>query len=308
MAITPVVQIGGGYNSTFNLSNFNFLAFNATSNVEFLEVEFVENVIANIETGYDYRTNISYSETVKMSVAGNATRFIAVLMEEAVDSISAKAVMLLQGFTATEVVESEIIGHIIISLKINYAENITADIDGRGSYTLGMEYAENVSSTPITAIMFLQGFTDSENVTADCYLTDHVNLKQTYSENVSANVGISQDVDIKVTFEENITGNIFLSQEVKIVDISMNELVTASVSVDVIEEKICYLDIVLAPGQKLVIDADTYNVYLDEENVVWAQRGEWLDELSRNTVRIDVIAASGTPNIKASILYTERYL
>lgn len=308
MAITPVVQIGGGHNSTFNLSNFNFLAFNATSNVEFLEVEFVENVIANIETGYEYRTNISYSENVDMSVDGDAARFIAVLMEEEIDSIPVTAITFIQGFEASEKVDAVIVGHIIISLKVNYEETIDAVADGRGSYDLGAEYAENVNSTPITAIMLLQGFEITENITADCYLTDDVNLKETYSENVLADFGISQDVNIAVEFIENITGDLYLSQDVAVYDLSMNELVTASVSVDVIEERICYLDIVLEPGHKLVIDADTYNVYLDEENAVWVQRGEWLDELSRNTVRIDVIAASGTPNIKASILYTERYL
>lgn len=306
--MNPVVQIGGGHNSTYNLSNFNFLAFNATSNVEFIEVEFVENITCNLAMGYEYRTNVAYTEKIDMSVDGNAAIFITATITETVDATSVTAINFLQGFTALEEIKNESIGYIIISLKVNFEEKITADVDGLGTYSLDTIYAENVDCAPITAIMLLAGFTNTEIVTADCYLTDDVNLKTAYEEVVTKDTSISQDVNLSVEFTENITGDLYITQDIVLSEVPLNELVTASVSVENIEESICYLDITLAPGQRLIIDSDQYNVYLDNENAVWIQRGDWIDELSRNTVNMEIIAASGTQNIQASILYTERFL
>lgn len=79
---------------------------------------------------------------------------------------------------------------------------------------------------------------------------------------------------------------------------------------DVLSQEIltCILTCSLAPGQTMVIDAGTYNVWIDGENAVNKHSGDWLDELNRNTQNITINAASGRNYLSATILYTERYL
>ena len=58
----------------------------------------------------------------------------------------------------------------------------------------------------------------------------------------------------------------------------------------------------------MIIDANTYNVWIDQQNAVYVHSGDWLDELNRETQDFVITAASGAGNLEASILYTERYL
>lgn len=86
------------------------------------------------------------------------------------------------------------------------------------------------------------------------------------------------------------------------------ELVSTVLSVESVQEFVCMLNVTLKPGQRLIIDADNYNVTIDGEDAIDCHTGEWLDALNRNTTGISIQAASGGRNLSASILYTERYL
>ena len=65
---------------------------------------------------------------------------------------------------------------------------------------------------------------------------------------------------------------------------------------------------VLKPGERLVIDANNYNVLLNGQNAIWYQADDWLDDMNRNTISIDITASAGVSNLSATILYTELYL
>ena len=86
------------------------------------------------------------------------------------------------------------------------------------------------------------------------------------------------------------------------------ELVSSSVNLEAVDIYVCELNLTLKPGQKLVVDANNYNILLDGENAIWAQNGAWIDELMRETTSISITASSGVSNLSATILYTERYL
>ena len=90
------------------------------------------------------------------------------------------------------------------------------------------------------------------------------------------------------------------------------ELVSQVATAITVEEILCLINTTLQPGQKLIIDAGTYNVLIDGENAIYTQQGEWLDELNRNTMSITITAKNANKptlkNLSASILYTERYL
>lgn len=92
------------------------------------------------------------------------------------------------------------------------------------------------------------------------------------------------------------------------VEVEALDLIDAVCDVLSLETKICVLTVTLRPGQTMIIDANTYNVWIDQQNAVYVHSGDWLDELDRNTQSFVINAASGVNNLQASILYTERYL
>lgn len=109
-------------------------------------------------------------------------------------------------------------------------------------------------------------------------------------------------------------------------DAEANEFVIGVSSAITVDETACYLNLTLWPDERLIIDANNYNVYLvkkdkntDEyrmdrvpvgitKNMIAAHSGEWLDELDRNAQLIFFTASSGVKELSASILYTERWL
>ena len=70
--------------------------------------------------------------------------------------------------------------------------------------------------------------------------------------------------------------------------------------------KTCTINIDLAPGETLVIDSDTYNVWKGNTNVTEAHSGDWIDGLTRETDEVDVQPNTGS--LSSEIQYTERWL
>ena len=88
----------------------------------------------------------------------------------------------------------------------------------------------------------------------------------------------------------------------------MYELVSASATLESVDLHVCELNVTLQPGQRMIVDAINYNVWIDGQNANWVQAGEWIDELTRETSSISITASAGVANLSASILTTERYL
>jgi len=96
-------------------------------------------------------------------------------------------------------------------------------------------------------------------------------------------------------------------------DVEGNELVSQVASGIYVEEIACLLNLTLNPGERLIVDAGNYNVYILDQynnmtNMIHTQQGEWLDELTRDALSVSITAAAGGANLSASILYTERWL
>lgn len=86
------------------------------------------------------------------------------------------------------------------------------------------------------------------------------------------------------------------------------EIIDGNLSVEAYDEYICNLsDITLRPGDVLVIDSGNYDIWLNKENAIYYQSGDWIDEVSRLTRTIKIIA-DYPGNLSATVLYTERYL
>lgn len=86
------------------------------------------------------------------------------------------------------------------------------------------------------------------------------------------------------------------------------ELVSAVTSVEAIDEIVCTLNVTVKPGERLIMNSDTYLVLLNGENVIEVHEGEWFDKLTRQTVGYSIKANAGQESLTARVMYTEKYL
>lgn len=223
----------------------------------------------------------------------------------------------------------DVTGGMYRTIKATGLEKVDALIGSALIYHLlviGNELVEKKTATGIQALAIAgsgteeiaEGVTDgllyvnpkpvfNEDITGDVAIGAMIAFPLEFAENVNHSVVLGADIAISAVLEEEITHSVILGADIRLQPEGF-ELVTGNATSEAIETKICVLDITLKPGQRLVIDADNYNVLLNGENAIWVQSGDWIDELIRSTTEIKIDAASGAGNITASILYTERFL
>ena len=149
--------------------------------------------------------------------------------------------------------------------------------------------------------------TIEETITGTAAVTSVDSFAVTGLEEISSTSILSETAHLSVTGLETVTADVLPTPNV-FLTASGFEYVAVTASLEALDVKIAVLEVTLHPGQKLVIDSGNYTVLLDGENYIEAHSGDWLDELTRETVEISIGAASGAGNLSASILYTERYL
>lgn len=146
-----------------------------------------------------------------------------------------------------------------------------------------------------------------ETISDEVKLGAEIGIPVNFTETISKNIVLGADIAIIAALEETVTPAIILGADIAIPTEGF-ELVSADATSEAIETNVCILNITLKPGDRLIIDANNYNVLLNGNNAIWVQSGDWIDELIRNTTEIKIDAAAGVGNINASIMYTERYL
>lgn len=304
-----VYGFGVGFNSGFNKGRFNLIPFNISSGVGWIEVEGVETITSHIIHDIVIMFEFVMNEKIDLEIAeGSENQFVdASGIEEITQSVF-RAVTFIAGTSGEEFVNSQVVGHQIQFLYVNFSENVTQTTNIVGVTYVSTTGSEEINHAVIRAVTFLKGVTGNEAITQQIGISDDVKLKATLSEIVSSSAVISQAVNFRDLRGSEIVDALgTISQNVKL-DVEGLELVSVTANVDATEEKTCILTITMKPGQRLIIDANTYNVWLDGENVVYIQSGDWIDELNRNTLELAILAASGSNNLNARIVYQERYL
>ena len=187
--------------------------------------------------------------------------------------------------------------------------NIQNIIAGNGIY-IASSLSETVSEqvTSAESSLVLPPLSASEIITCAVNVVSEVMPPVSCEENVAIVEGIaSANIYISAQGKEILSGEAVTDKE-KYLIVSGYEFVNSSATLEAVDIYVCELNVTLKPGERIVIDAENYNVLLDNENYIWAQSGEWIDELSRETTSISVTAMDGVANLEASILYKERYL
>ena len=198
-------------------------------------------------------------------------------------------------------------------LNTIYNERVDKQVDGLICKYITSEGTETVGEivSDMIAVIWMQT-TYTETVEAEAEPSAEVFLTTSYTEQVSGDIHLGQDVYLDAQYEENVSTDTHLGLNLYL-ETEGYELISESASLVAIDEKFCYIGtaekpFTLKPGERLVIDAGTYNLLRNGANIIECHSGEWLDGMNRNTLNIDITASSGVANLSATILYTELFL
>lgn len=198
-------------------------------------------------------------------------------------------------------------------LNTIYNERVDKQVDGlicKYITSEGIETVDEIVSDMIAVIWMQTSYT--ETVDTEVEPSAEVYLTTINTEQVNNNTYLSQDIYLNTQYEESVSNSAHLGLNLYL-ETEGYELISESASLVAIDEKFCYIGtagkpFTLKPGERLVIDAGTYNLLLNGANIIEYHSGEWLDSMNRNTLNIDITASSGLSNLSATILYTELYL
>lgn len=222
------------------------------------------------------------------NISGDKVRYIKAIGTESIDvAIGSSLEIFLRG-----------IGNERVNTSLQGAP--TKFISAKGSATVGELVAKGQPTVLLYPVF-------NEVLSAELHGDAIITPPTVGTENVECSIALDAENYLTAFGEEVVTADTHLSADIFLTGEGF-ELVAESASLEIIDTKTCVLTTTLRPGQKIIIDADSYTVLLDGENAIEIQSGDWIDELDRSTTDIAIKAASGVGNLTTSIIYTERYL
>ena len=219
----------------------------------------------------------------------------------------------------SKVIKTRIYGYETISASIGTAlqvftrvigyERVNETASGEMAYPtrlIGRETIQEGVTTGFLSVVSRLSFW--EEITSDLLqIAADVNPPIIGAEDVTGELAVGADISPALVGLEEITADIILGADIASAPEGF-ELISASANLEAVDMKTTVLTVTLKPGERLIVDASSYNVLLNGENAVDIHSGDWIDELNRETQSIVISAAAGVANLSASILYTERYL
>ena len=232
--------------------------------------------------------NLTPFNLTPFNVKAEKVRYLSVSFSEEIDAVIGSALNFYPTAIGNERVDETIAIEKGMFISADGTETISEEvIEGQQTVILFPHFSEEVTEEISLSAEIMPFVTGNELV--NCSGAIGANFYAT----AEGNEDIDADTSLGANFYTTADGY---------------ELVSESASLENIETKTCVLTLTLKPSQVLIIDANTYNVLLDNQNAIEVQSGDWIDELNKNTTDISITAASGVANISATILYTERYL
>ena len=210
--------------------------------------------------------------------------------------------------TGNEYISASVGSALQIFIQAYGNERVSEDVVGvpaRFIVASGREsIAEGVTRAQPTILLYPNY---RENVTAETDISAVITPNAVLSEVIEPDIILAADAYLSAIGSEEITEEVEIAADTYL-SAEGFELISESASLEVIDTKTCILTTTLKPGERIVIDADSYTVLLNGENAIEIQSGDWIDELDRNTTDISLKAAAGVSYLSAHIIYTERYL
>lgn len=294
---------------SFNRSRYNLQPFNNGSiTTRKVSAFFSETVSQQTKIGADYRVSAALAELISVSANGLPFVIITASMSETISSAVTGISTVKAPVEISESVNISGVGFSCVIVGASLKEQIQAAVNGLSSVIVSAAAAENISALAAGLSIIFTGAKFNELISAAIQTGAAYAVKAAMAESIEGEIAPAADVRI---LEPRFFENIDVSGQAGAgyrVSGTLYELISETASIEATETKVCVLNVTLQPGQRLIIDASNYNIMLDDQNMMKIHSGDWIDELSRETIAIDIVAASGANNLEASILYTERFL
>lgn len=215
-------------------------------------------------------------------------------------------------------VKTNITGYETVSASIGTAlqvftravgfERVNETTSGEMSYKRALKGTETIREGVTVGFLSVVSYLNFlENITSTSEIVASINPPLPGTETVSGSISLGADIHPALFGAETVTADTLLSAVIS-TQPDGYELVSATASLEAVDMKTTFLTVTLKPGERLIVDASTYNVLLNGENAIEIHSGDWIDELTRETQSIIISAAAGAADLSATILYTERYL
>lgn len=302
-----VYGFGTGFTSAFGKVRFNLSTYNISNGIGWLSVDGLETIKANAVTGSVTMISGEAYEKIDAEATGSIGQFVSAYGAETVEASPVYAITFIKGPSGEEIISADADGHIVQFFYLSGAEKVSAEGRIIGITYLSLTGAETIDVSPVYVVTFIRGVTGTEVISASAVTGKIVMLYLSGAETVSASAVIGQDLKLRLSGAEIVQSSARITQNVKL-SAEGFELIGATASVASFEEKICILTVTLRPGQRLIVDANTYNIWLNGENAIYIHSGDWIDSLNRDTSELTIMAASGGANLSARLVYQELYL
>ena len=298
--------------SAYNLNQFNLAGYNVSPAVNiYISASASEKITAVVVpiANNVYPAARLYETINKRDMSILRGRFVSVNINAFIQSSVNLLGLIWQRVLLSEAVKNNLTGNRYYWLTTNYTETIDTSIDLLLCSWREVDVVEIVDNTTAYGLGCFWLFAAvTENIAADAAWSALNYLTAEASEIVKKKIHLSQMVFLANDSQLNIGS---LKTELgSIVQLEADtvDIINANCDAESNEILTTYINITMRAGQTLIIDASTYTVWLDGENILYSHSGDWLDELNRNTKNI-TISAVGAGNIsEATILYTERFL
>lgn len=199
----------------------------------------------------------------------------------------------LAGFGATIYVEENLFDGLQGSVKL--------------TPTIPIKFSSNdelKNTTVITAGIIVK-FDSEDNLKSKCNVIKDLILDEEFSNDLSCNVYVSKDIHESESLKDSLKSSASVYKNLITKEV-FTDILNSYISSVVLENDIIQINVTIPPGGLLEIRSDTYDVFLNGENILELQKGDWIF-LDRDTVSINLDSGSGG-QISGRILYNERFL
>lgn len=171
-------------------------------------------------------------------------------------------------------------------LTVIYSESINCEASMYTLAEIELEFEEIFNCEAELASSIAFSLNSSENLTNSSFICF---LAKLYSE-----------------FNEQFNGDVKIAKKVTL-ELELYEIVDCIAEAESTEEFTLVVNVSIPPGKTLIVDSEYYTAYLDGINVLDKVTGDWLDELTRESVSI-TINCGNSNSIATALLYKELYL
>lgn len=151
-------------------------------------------------------------------------------------------------------------------------------------------------------------FTPLDELKNSLSLVKDISVSKEFKDNKLCKVYVGKDFAIygeDSNFSCGANLNVFVAKDIIIKDI-ITELLNCHVSTVILDTDECTIKVTIPANSTLEIHSDTYDVFLDGENIIHLHNGDWVF-LDRSVVSIQIDTGTGG-GLEGQMLYDERYL